>query len=62
LPSYGVEIDSARSPDDIAKNLRTADIPVIGRIISDRFVLDLKAIPIEEDDELTSIIKNVLGQ
>jgi L-seryl-tRNA(Ser) seleniumtransferase len=62
LPSYGVEIDSAQSPDDIARNLRWADVPVIGRIINDRFVLDLKAVSTEEDDELTAIIKSVLGQ
>jgi seryl-tRNA(Sec) selenium transferase len=62
LLSYGLEIGSTQSPDDIARNLRTADVPVIGRIISDRFVLDLKAVSTEEDDELTAIIKSVLGK
>lgn len=60
LQSYAIEIIDERSPDGIAEMFRSTDPPVVGRISDNRFVLDLKAVSPEEDDELASIIKDVL--
>ena len=58
LPSFGIELDSRLRPDELALKFRTADPPVIGRVVDDKFILDLKAVAKEEDDELIKTIKN----
>jgi L-seryl-tRNA(Ser) seleniumtransferase len=60
LPSYGLQLNGRDSPNELALRFRMHDPPVIGRIIEDKLVLDLKAVAPDEDDELTEIIKKVL--
>jgi len=61
MQSYGVRLNSKMKPDDLACSFRSADPPIIGRIIDDKFVLDLKALLESEDGELTVAIKITLG-
>jgi L-seryl-tRNA(Ser) seleniumtransferase len=58
LPSHGVRLPTTIAPDDIAARLRLGEPPVIGRVVDDRFVLDLKAV-FEHEDEL--VVKAVLA-
>jgi len=58
LPSYGVRIDFPLPAEEIAARLRTAELPVIGRIIEDHVVLDLKSVFKDED---TLICETVTG-
>jgi L-seryl-tRNA(Ser) seleniumtransferase len=50
LPSWAVEISGAQ-PDVLARALRDGDPPVVGRIVDDRVLLDLRTVlPGQEDD------------
>ena len=40
---------------------RDRDLPIIGRIENDRFLLDLKAVETEDLPALTEAIRSVLG-
>ena len=48
------------SADEIEARLRAADPPVIGRIINDAFVLDLRTVLSNEDEKLVEILRRVL--
>jgi len=60
LESLGVRLDMKTDPDELAARFRKANPPVIGRIIDDCYVLDLKAVFKDEDDELIEVIKDVI--
>ncbi len=60
LPSFGIQLPSHISPDELARKFRLRDLPVIGRIVGDKFVLDLKAVLKDEDELLIGAIREVL--
>lgn len=60
LPSAGLVFQSKLSPQKIATLFRAADSPVIGRIKDDKFIIDLKAIDIDDLDTLMSTIELIL--
>ncbi len=60
LPSFGVQLSSPMSPDELARIFRLHSLPVIGRIVNDKFVLDLKAVFKDEDKLLIQAIREVL--
>ena len=45
------------SPEKISKKLRTSTKPVIGRIESDKIVLDIRTVLPDEDNDLVDSIK-----
>ena len=60
LPSVGLVFESKLAPQKIAALFRGADSPVIGRIKDDQFIIDLKAIDIDDIDQLLSTIKSII--
>jgi L-seryl-tRNA(Ser) seleniumtransferase len=63
IPSKGVGVKiQGISANAVEKEMRSNDIPIIGRIEEDRFIMDLRTI---QDDELPIIKKafdNMLGK
>ncbi len=53
-----IQVDSA---DELARRLRAADPPVIGRIEDDLFLLDPRTVLAEEDEALIEAIKSCVG-
>ena len=60
LPSCAIAFTKDHKPDTLAKRFRELDIPVIGRIEDERFMLDLKAVLPEDEPALVSAIKQVI--
>jgi L-seryl-tRNA(Ser) seleniumtransferase len=60
LPTRLLAITAEDSPDHLAARLRAADLPLIGRIERDRFVLDLRTVLPEEDELLGEILEKEL--
>lgn len=58
--SYGVEFNLKLSPIEIEKKLRNYEIPIIGRIEKDRYIIDVKAIEDVEINSVADIISNAL--
>ena len=59
LESRGVVLEPLdRTVNELEKNLRLNPLPVIGRIVEDRYILDMRTVA---DDEV-QIIANILGQ
>ena len=57
LPTVLVAIEhDDRSPDDLESALRSLDPPVIARIESDRVVLDLRTVLVDQDELLGSLL------
>ena len=57
LPSRALAVEvSGRSATALAALLRTASPPVVGRIIDDRLLLDLRTVHATEDDDLADAI------
>ena len=48
LDSFAVAILSSLSADELERRLRLATTPVIGRIVRDRYLLDVRTISDEE--------------
>jgi L-seryl-tRNA(Ser) seleniumtransferase len=59
LPSYAVAIGGAQ-PDALARALRRASPPVIGRIAGDRLLLDLRTVLEEQEEALAHIIRGAM--
>jgi L-seryl-tRNA(Ser) seleniumtransferase len=55
LPSWGVMLTSPR-PDELARRLRSGTPPVIGRIVEDRLLLDLRTVLEEQEDTLAQAV------
>jgi L-seryl-tRNA(Ser) seleniumtransferase len=51
-----------RSPSELGARLRGGQPPVIGRIVDDRLVLDLRTVPDDEDSMLEQALLAALGQ
>jgi L-seryl-tRNA(Ser) seleniumtransferase len=59
LPSWGLEIETS-SPDALLRRLRTGRPAVIGRIVDDAVVLDLRTVEPEDDTVLAEAIRAAL--
>lgn len=59
LPSWGVALPGPA--DDIAARLRTGDPGVVARILDDRVVVDLRSVPVDQDDVLLSALRTATG-
>jgi L-seryl-tRNA(Ser) seleniumtransferase len=59
LLSYAVAIDGA-PPDELARALRSATPPVVGRIAEDRLLLDVRTVLEEQEAELVEAIRGAL--
>ncbi|WP_322920696.1 L-seryl-tRNA(Sec) selenium transferase [Nocardioides renjunii] len=57
LPSVAVAL-----PEELALPLRTGEPPVVGRVERGRLLLDLLAVPPEEDDDLADAVRRVAGE
>ena len=61
LPSYGLSLQpEALSVQGLEQRMRALDIPIIGRIERDRFLIDMRTIGEEEERELISGIRAAL--
>lgn len=61
IPSVAVFFSKDHNANTLLNKFRNRDLPVIGRIENDRFLLDLKAIDPEDLTALTASIKAILG-
>jgi len=60
LPSVALVFYNGLSPQKTASLFRTSDPPIIGRIKDDKFMIDLKAIDMDELDMVVSITKDIV--
>jgi len=61
LPTHVISFDSEMSPDQLSEKFRSLSTPVIGRIESDKFTLDLRTIFPHQDETLIESIKSILS-
>jgi L-seryl-tRNA(Ser) seleniumtransferase len=61
IPSVGICFDGSRNPDDLMTRFRRYSTPIIGRIDDNRFILDLKAVDLEDLPVLTDAIRSIIG-
>jgi L-seryl-tRNA(Ser) seleniumtransferase len=59
LPSYAIALNGAQ-PDALARALRCATPPVIGRIAEDRLLLDMRTVLEEQEPALVEAVRAVL--
>ncbi len=59
LPTKLVAIRTGRSAQSLARKLRLRDVPVIGRIDSDEFLLDPRTVLPEEDDMMITALREL---
>jgi L-seryl-tRNA(Ser) seleniumtransferase len=59
----GVELDSAAValPEELADRLRLGSTPVVGRVHEGRLLLDLLAVPPEDDELLVAAVRAAVG-
>ncbi len=50
LPSWALAVETGGRPDRIAAALREGSPPVVGRIVDEALILDLRTVPAEDDD------------
>ncbi|SYZ73835.1 L-seryl-tRNA(Sec) selenium transferase [Candidatus Zixiibacteriota bacterium] len=62
LPSVALVFRSRLAPQKLAQLFRSAELPVIGRVTADNFIIDLKAIDDNEFELLAATIINLLPQ
>jgi L-seryl-tRNA(Ser) seleniumtransferase len=59
LPSWGVALPGPTGP--LIARLRAGDPPVVARVVDDRVVADLRAVPADLDAALTAVLAGALG-
>ena len=63
ISSWAISVvHEAKSPDEVARSMRFADPPVIGRIEDDRVLLDLRAVPREQDAALMQVLQIAIDE
>lgn len=61
LPGYALAVTSEElSPDQIERRMRVQEVPVIGRIAHDQYLLNLRTISDEEMDVVASALKQIV--
>jgi len=60
LPSFALALEWEPGADDLMGRLRGTDPPVIGRIVDDRVVLDVRTILPDEDEALVGALGEIL--
>ena len=60
LPSVGVCV-TAEKPNRAARKLRTAEPPIVGRVVDDELVVDLRTVGPAEDDELVAALRSLFA-
>jgi len=60
LPSWGIALPEIYTASVWEEKLCAAAPPVIGKIVKDRFILDLRTVFPDEDESLASILKSQL--
>jgi L-seryl-tRNA(Ser) seleniumtransferase len=60
IPSLALSIRSSLGPDRLAKRFRAYTPPIIGRVESDDFLIDLRTIPADQDALLISAITSLV--
>ncbi|HUV31256.1 MAG TPA: L-seryl-tRNA(Sec) selenium transferase [Acidobacteriota bacterium] len=60
IPSVGLEFSNKYDPGMLMSRLRAGDPPIVGRVEKDRFLLDLKAVDVQDLDVLISAIRQVI--
>jgi len=61
IASVAIAIDS-EAPDELAARLRAATPPIVGRIDSGRFLLDLRTIAPEDDRTVIAVLEKTIGK
>ena len=61
LPSFAVAVTPPGSADDLMTKLRGGDPPVIGRIVDDRVLLDVRTVLADEEGALVAAVAEALG-
>jgi L-seryl-tRNA(Ser) seleniumtransferase len=59
LPSYAVALLDDR-PDELARRMRSGDPPVVGRILDGRFILDVRTVLEEQEDDVITAAQTAL--
>jgi L-seryl-tRNA(Ser) seleniumtransferase len=59
LPSYAVALLHDR-PDELARRMRNGNPPVVGRILDGRFILDVRTVLKEQEDDLGAAVRTAL--
>ena len=63
LPSFAVALSmEGASPDQMARQLRQAPLPILGRISNDQFLLDMRAVADADIERLSDAIVTALTQ
>lgn len=60
LPSWGVVISATMTADELVYRLRRTDPPVIGRIVDDRLVLDVRALLDGDEERIEAALRQAL--
>jgi L-seryl-tRNA(Ser) seleniumtransferase len=60
LPSVGLVFAPSRNANDLMAAFRTCSPPIIGRIDKDRFILDLKAVDVDDAPAIAEAIRRLL--
>jgi L-seryl-tRNA(Ser) seleniumtransferase len=58
LPSFALALGSPQ-PDALAQRLRTGTPPVVGRIVEDRLLLDVRTVLEDQDQALVEVVRSV---
>lgn len=61
LPSTAVALETNVTPDELARRLRQGDPAVVGRIVDDRMLFDVRTLLEGDDDELVRAVAAATG-
>ncbi len=60
LPSFAVSLTPRTSTDEIARRLRTSDLPVVARVEEDRIYFELRTLTNADQKQITSTLENII--
>jgi seryl-tRNA(Sec) selenium transferase len=61
LPSVALQFNGKIKAMELSRQFRMADTPVIGYIKGNKFYIDLKAIPPNQEKQLLNTLKSILS-